>query len=90
MGPPPSYDEARSGPMFSTCFLTFLIIVQTLALLIIFLAPCGLSYEVNRVNVICQSIQTSESEKKPFLSLILVTKVVHFLHPCVRVFECRS
>ena len=63
---PPSYGEARSEPMFSTCFLTFLIIVETFTQLMIVLAVCGLSYKVNRVDVTCQSIKTSESDKSSF------------------------
>ena len=69
--------------------MSFLIIIQIFALLMIILAICGLAYEVNCVNDICQSIPTSKSEKK-FWTMILTTKIVHFLHPCVRVFEYRS
>ena len=87
IGPPPSYDEARSRPLFSICFLTFLVIVQTFALLMIVLALCGLSYEVNRVNVTCQSFQTSTSDKTFFYNNNFgheKCSLSAFLCPCFR------
>ena len=52
--PPPSYDHDRETTVFSPCVMFLLVFVNVLALVIVVVAICGLSFEISKENITCR------------------------------------